>query len=167
MAMLLAMPALAGAPLPELNGTLKNETPYGTGALTWLWMTAYDAELWTDAESWSMESPFALSLTYHMAFSSEDIVSRTEEELAKVSDVTAEQLAAWRPQLQRAIPPVREGDRITALYVPGQRVQFFMNGQPTGKISDPDFAAPFFAIWLSEKTSEPGLRAALLKGRQP
>lgn len=167
MALLVAMPTFAGAPLPELDGTLKNDKPYGTGQLSWLWMTAYDAELWMDAESWSMGVPFALTLTYRMAFSSDEIVTRTEEEMSKVSPVTAVQLASWQPTLLRAIPPVVKGDRITALHIPGQPVQFFHNGQKTAKLSDPLFADPFFAIWLSEKTSEPSLRAALLKGRQP
>ena len=39
-----------------------------------------------------------------------------------------------------------------------------MNGKPTGEIRDAEFARLFFGIWLSPKTSEPELRAALLAG---
>lgn len=39
---------------------------------------------------------------------------------------------------------------------------FFFNGKPTAAINDKAFARLFFGIWLSPKTSAPGLRNALI-----
>jgi hypothetical protein len=46
--------------------------------------------------------------------------------------------------------------------VPGMGARFFVNGALKGDVRDPAFATLFFGIWLSEKTSEPALRSALL-----
>jgi hydroxyacylglutathione hydrolase len=60
---------------------------------------------------------------------------------------------------------LKDGDRITALHVPGQAVRFFHNGRATAEVGDAAFADSFFGIWLSPKTSEPKLRARLLSLR--
>jgi hypothetical protein len=38
----------------------------------------------------------------------------------------------------------------------------YFNGKPTAAINDKAFARLFFGIWLSPKTSAPGLRNALI-----
>lgn len=164
---LLSLPVHAGETLPELKDTLKAEAPYGTGKLTWLWMKAYDAELWMDSETWSLDEPFALSLTYGMEFASQELADRSVEEMKKVSTLSDQQLETVRALLRRMFPNVKAGDRITALNVPGKSVRFFHNGRLTGKIAEAYFPDAFFAIWLSEKTSEPALRRSLLKIGQP
>lgn len=150
----------------ELPPTIRAAQPYGSGSLTWLVFTAYDATLWTDAAQWSMNEPFALTLRYRMSFSTEELVERTIEELAKVSPGTPKDaLGRYAVSLSRAFPAVKDGDRITALHVPGQSVRFFHNGRPTADVGEAGFAEPFFGIWFSPKTSEPRLRAALLRLR--
>ena len=148
----------------EISGTIKAERPYGTGSLTWLFLTAYDASLWTDAPTWSMRETFALSITYKMSFSREELVERTVEEMKRVSPgLSDEALSRFGARLSKAYPAVKSGDRITALHVPSQPVRFYHNGVMTSDIADADFAEPFFGIWLSPKTSEPSLRAGLLR----
>jgi hypothetical protein len=150
----------------ELGGAINATKPYGSGSLTWLVFTAYDATLWTDAPQWSMSAPFALALQYRMSFTSEELVERTIEELVKVAPATPKaSLPAYSASLRRAFPNVKDGDRITALYVPGGAVRFFHNGRQTAEIVDPAFAEPFFGIWFSPRTSEPRLRAGLLRLR--
>ena len=150
----------------ELGGSIDATQPYGRGSLTWLVFTAYEATLWTDATSWSMNAPFALTLTYRMSFTTEELVERTVDEMAKVSPTTLKAtLGQYAAALRRAFPNVKDGDRITALHLPGSGVRFFHNGVKTAAIADPAFAEPFFGIWLSPKTSEPRLRAALLRLR--
>jgi hypothetical protein len=150
----------------ELGSAINATKPYGSGSLTWLVFTAYDATLWTDAPQWSMSAPFALTLKYRMSFTSEELVERTIEELVKVAPGTPKaSLPAYTASLRRAFPNVKDGDRITALHMPGGSVRFFHNGTQTAEIADPEFAEPFFGIWFSPRTSEPRLRAGLLRLR--
>jgi hypothetical protein len=160
--LLFTVPALA-APA-EIAGVIHADAPYGKGSYGAVIITAYDAELWTDAAAWSMDAPFALTLHYHMGFSTDDFVSRGIGEMKHVDpsldDATLKRFGA---AMTKTFPPVKDGDTTTALYQPGQPVKVFHNGAPTGEIADKDFAAPFFGIWLSPKSSAPSLRAQLLR----
>ena len=158
-----ATPALAASKPAEIGGVIHATKPYGEGAVRFLFITAYDATLWTDAPHWSMNAPFALVLHYGMGFSTDDLVSRSIKEMRHVAPGTSEaKLQQYKAALTRVFPDVKSGDTITALYVPGRPVQFFLDGRQTGEVADPGFAAPFFAIWLSPQTSDPDLRAKLL-----
>jgi Chalcone isomerase-like len=57
---------------------------------------------------------------------------------------------------------VKSGDKLTGVFLPKQGTRFFFNGRLTAEINDPAFGDAFFAIWLDEKTKQPGLRRALL-----
>lgn len=161
---LLVTPATAAEKPPELMGVIQATVPYGEGSLSWLIFTAYEATVWTDAPTWSMSVPFALTLRYDIAFTTEEVVDRTMGELEKVapglSPATRER---YRATMMRIFPAVKSGDWVTALHRLGQPVAFFHNGKPTGDSEDPAFADPFFAIWFSRETSEPSLRANLLR----
>jgi hypothetical protein len=50
------------------------------------------------------------------------------------------------------------------VHLPGNGAQLLVNGKASGEIRDTEFARLFFGIWLSPKTSEPKVRAALLAG---
>jgi nitrogen regulatory protein PII len=94
----------------------------------------------------------------------DEMVERTLEEMKALDPaLTADQLQRHARMLRNAFPPVKAGDRITAIHTPGQPVRFFHNGRMTASSEDSSFAAPFFGIWLSPKTSEPSLRRALLR----
>jgi hypothetical protein len=161
---LLCTPAFAAAKPAEIASTIKAEQPFGHGSLTWLMIKAYDADLWTDAPRWSMQAPFALTLTYNMSFSVDEIVSRSVKEMKRDNAaLSAADLARFRKFMTGAFTSVKSGDEITGLHTPDGTTQFFTNGRPTGQIKDPDFAQAFFGIWLSPSTSEPLLRARLLR----
>jgi hypothetical protein len=162
-ACLIATPALA-APPPEIASVIHAATPYGQGKYTFLFMTAYEAQLWTDAPQWSMAVPFALTLRYHMGFSSDDFASRAKSEMKHVDPSLSDaMLDSYGAAIAKVFPPVKDGDEITALYQPGQPVQVFKNGSPTGTVADSGFAEPFFGIWLSPKSSDSSLRKKLLR----
>lgn len=151
------------APPKEIASVIHADAPHGKGTYTALVITAYDAELWTDAAQWSMDAPFALRLRYHMGFSTDDFVSRARSEMHHVDPaLTDVQLDDFAKAMIPVFPPVKDGDTITALYQPGKPVTVFHNGAATGSIDAKGFAAPFFGIWLSPNSSAPGLRAALL-----
>jgi hypothetical protein len=147
----------------EIAPVIKSPEPYGKGTMRWLLIPAYDAALWTDAEQWSMQSPFALTLKYHMSFSTSDIVERSLKEMANVDpQLSATTVASYRAMLMPLMPDVKSGDEVTGLYTPDGTVKFFRDGQLTGEVRDQRFAQTFFAIWFSPQTSEPSLRAKLL-----
>ena len=56
------------------------------------------------------------------------------------------------------------GDRLTGLYEPGRGMRLWRGSEPLGASEDAELARLFFGIWLSPRTSEPGLRKALLAG---
>jgi hypothetical protein len=101
-----------------------------------------------------------------MSFTREELVERTLEEMQRVSPgLQRAALTGFGASLRRAFQNVDSGDRITALLVPGAPVRFFHNGKVTHQIDGADFAEAFFGIWLSPRTSEPDVRAGLLKIR--
>lgn len=159
---LAATPALAAAPA-EIAPVIHAKTPYGEGDYTFLLMTAYQAQLWTDAPQWSMRAPFALTIRYGMGFSTDDFVSRAIDEMKHVDPSLSQQtLDSYAAAMTKVFPPVEKGDEITALYRPGKPVKVFKNGAPTGSVAAKGFAQPFFGIWLSPASSDPTLRNMLL-----
>jgi hypothetical protein len=157
--------ASAHAQPPEIASAIHAEKPYGTGTIKLVVVPVYDAALWTDAPQWSMTAPFALSLTYHMGFSSAEIVARSEKEMRRDDPaLSPAALAAFGKAMARVMPSVARGDRVTGLSMPGGKVEFFHNGRATGAVGAPGFAKAFFGIWLSPRTTEPALRTSLLRG---
>jgi Chalcone isomerase-like len=164
--LLMAMPIVASGPAlaapAEIASVIHAATPYGTGKYAVLFITAYDTELWTDAPHWSMDTPFALTLRYHIGFSSSYLVNRSLREMKgvdpKLSDADIERYR----KAMAFFAPASSGDEMTMLYQPGQPVRFFKNGAPTGEVNEPGFAQDFFGVWLSPATSEPDLRKSLL-----
>jgi hypothetical protein len=149
---------------PEIADVIRSDKPFGEGHVNFLFIKAYNARLWTDASTWSMETPCAMEITYGMSFDTEDLVERTIKEMKNVNPaLSTADVAKLTPELDKVYPPVKSGDRLVALYVPGKPIMFSHNGMPTGSIAGEDFAKDFFGIWLSPNTSAPGLRKELLK----
>ena len=148
---------------PELVHYIHANSPYGQGSLTKLWVHVYDATLWTDAHAWSMSAPFALALRYDTDLSSSLLVDRSLDAMRRSPDFPEAQAASYTSQLSAIFPNVDEGDVVTVLYLPQKGALFYFNGKPCGAIKDKAFAQRFFNIWFSPHTSEPELRAALLR----
>ena len=87
-------------------------------------VTAYDAELWTDAKTWSMEAPFALTLRYHMGFSTDDFVSRGLSEMKHVD-----------PSLDDATLK-RFGDAMTRVFPAGEGRRHRHRAVPAGQAGE-------------------------------
>ena len=158
--MVAPVPALA-APA-EIASVIHAATPYGTGKYAVLFITAYDAEVWTDAPQWSMSAPFALTLRYHIGFSSDYLLNRTLREMKGVDPKLSDADIARYKKAMAFFAAASSGDEMTMLYQPGEPVKFFKNGAPTGEVNEPGFAQDFFGVWLSPATSEPDLRKSLL-----
>ena len=141
----------------------------GNGTLRFIGLRVYDARLWIAERPISTDwisLPFALELEYLRALDGEQIADRSLVEMRRQGEIAAEPAARWLAAMKKMFPDVKAGDRITGLNLPGEGVRFFINGTARGDVKDTDFARFFFGIWLSPKTSEPGLREGLLgKGK--
>ncbi len=151
------------APLPPaLAANFTQAAPHGQGSYYWGIFHVYDAALWTDATDWSYGAPFALTLRYRIDAHAKDIADETIKQLRLVSDLTPAQLESFAAELGTLYPEMKTGDTITAAYSPGKPAAIYHNSELRGTIREAAFIRPFFSIWLSERTSEPKLRAKLL-----
>jgi hypothetical protein len=128
-----------------------------------MFLDVYHTSLWTDAKKWSYKDPFALSITYHMRFTNEELVKKSLEEMERIHGITGQDAKIAEQRLLKLFPTVKPGDRITAYYVPGQKVAFYYNGKLRGELTEKNLLVPFLDIWLSPKTERPEVRAQLLK----
>ena len=155
-------PALVRQALPEA-------TLWGQGHLRFLGLRVYDARLWAgprfEVADFGAQS-LALELSYHRAFAGVAIAQRSIEEIERQGDLAPAQAQRWQRALAAVLPDVQPGERLTGLYQPGLGMRLWRGQQALGAIDDAELARRFFGIWLSPRTSEPGLRSALL-ARKP
>ena len=164
--LLLVIPSLAvAAKPPELAPVMKAEAPVGSYSFRKLMLHVYDIAFWSDSGSWS-KAPYALSITYDMNFTSDELAERTGDEMKGVSNLTPETIEKYTELLRGIYPPVKDGDRITALQKDAGTTVFYHNGKQVGVVPDAQFAQPFFGIWLSPKSSEPDMRKQLTSGKK-
>jgi hypothetical protein len=167
-----ALPAVARArPAP---GELATELPaarlQGSGRMRFMGLRVYDVHLFTaakpvpaDAGGWA-EVPLALEIEYARGLDGARIAERSLEEMRRQAEIDAARGERWLAAMKGLFPSVREGDRLTGVHRPGEGARFYFNGSLKGEVRDPEFTRLFFGIWLSTRTSEPALRAALLGG---
>ena len=154
---------------PEIVA-LRGAIPTAPVRLRFWGFDVYDARLWTPPGfrySLATQFPFALELQYLRRLEGGAIASRSLDEMRRLATLTDAQAQRWLLAMREVFPNVKEGDRITGVNVPGEGVEFWVNGQRAGDVKDPAFANLFFGIWLNERTSEPKLRAQLLQGMTP
>ena len=152
---------------PEIKDILPQQKLLGKTRLTVWGFQVYDARLWSAPGVKASElpgQPFALELSYLRDFESADIAKRSLAEMRRSAAISDAQAKTWTAEMRRVFPNVVRGDRIMGVNQPGVGAQFFVNGKASGEIRDPIFARLFFGIWLSDKTSEPQMRDALLSG---
>jgi hypothetical protein len=151
---------------------IRNELPgarlQGTARMRFFGLPVYDIRLWS-AQPPLRDDPasqaLALELQYARALDGAAIAERSLQEMRRQdSTLDAARAEQWLTAMRRLFPDVTAGDRLTGVQRPARAARFFHNGRFIGEVADGDFARLFFGIWLSERTSEPGLRAELLKG---
>lgn len=143
---------------PEVVRVFKANAPTGVGVYRQFMLRAYEAAYWQKGGA------KALSITYFWDIESKDINDRTDKEMKIVRPALPEEkIRKWRALLDKAIPNVLEGERITAIYDPkAETTTLFHQGQKRGVIKGADFADAFFAIWLDERSTAQELRTKLL-----
>ncbi len=157
----------APSPPAEVRLELPDARQWGSGRLTYLFFHVYDMHLWANADFDAgryEQLPLALQLDYARDLSGVKIAERSITEMLRSGEIAADKQARWLAAMTKAFPNVVEGDRITGVQIPATATRFFVNGRLTGEVRDAEFTRLFFGIWLSPRTSEPKLRAALLAG---
>ena len=137
----------------------------GSGSYTWWGFDIYQASLWVEPGfdgGQPERQRFALELQYRRNFKGADIAQRSLEEMRRLDRISPEQARAWLQFMQEAFPDVETGDRLLGVHLPGAGARFYANGRLTAETKDAGFARLFFGIWLSDRTSAPRLREALL-----
>lgn len=158
--------AFANEAVPtEVAAALPGARLQGQGRLRFLGLHVYDAVLWSvqrvapaDVDS----AALALELRYARTLRGPLIAERSIDEMKRVGEFGEADSQRWLDAMKRIFPDVNAGDRITGVHRPGEGARFFVNGKAVGEIREAAFARLFFGIWLSPRTSEPALRAALL-----
>ena len=167
LAVLLLHCAGALAAPAHIEGHVPSARLAGQGAFTWFGIRIYDAELWVGEQGYQPGQPFALELRYARRLDGVKIAEASADEMEKLGAGTAAQRRAWLARMKEVFPDVREGTRISGVFVPAGGVRFYLDGRALASIPDPQFAAAFFAIWLDPRTTAGKLRTALLKDAAP
>ena len=160
------MAAAAPAAPPELLTELPEARWRGNATMRFLGLHVYDISLWSPQplSGDGAEQPLALSLRYARRLVGRQIAERSLDEMRRIGPINDAQADAWLQAMTRLFPDVAAQDRLTGVQRPGEAARFYFNGQRRGELADAQFARLFFGIWLSPKTSEPGLRQRLLSG---
>ena len=164
-AVLLAASSFAQAVPDALRQSGASWTQWGSGEMSWFGFSLYRATLWVAARPSAdlpANVPTALQLDYRRDIPRDRLVQTSLDEMRRLG-ASDTQLLRWKSELSRVFPDVKEGESIVGVHYPGRGASFYYRGRPSGEIADADFARLFFAIWLDPRSSQPGLRAALLE----
>ena len=153
--------AMAAAPFAAFASTdptagLKR---WGNGEFRRFGFLVYEATLWAGDDP--QRPPLALRLDYKRNIAGAAIAEASVKEMRALGADEAS-LKRWGALMSRLFPDVKPGDYIVGQYDP-EGARFYFNDRLLGGVDDPGFARAFFGIWLDERTSAPGLRAALLR----
>jgi hypothetical protein len=160
---LAALTALASPPLPELvqkdhpGLVLQSQSPF-----RFFGLKVYDIRLWAPEGRYRADLPHALELTYDMTLKGADIAKRSITEMRGQGYGPDAKLARWNAEMAKIFPDIKPGDTLIGVHAPGKEVRFYTRDKFIATVTEPEFAKAFFDIWLSDKTSEPGLRERLL-----
>ncbi len=142
----------------------------GQHRFTYWGFEVYDASLWSSnafvPEAWAKQR-LVLELRYLRDFNGADIAQRSIDEIHGQRALTTAQKQIWLAALERLIPNVRKGERLSGVYSPDKGMQLLHQDRLVGEVADIELAQRFFGIWLAPETSQRQLRQQLLAGAQP
>lgn len=154
LSLLLAGPAQA-VPVQQLDAV-------GAATLKVFLWTIYDSRLYSEDGNFDgIEPNVALEITYRRNIDSQDLVQRTRKEWRKLS-LYQPRHEQWLDELRSMWPDVKDGDTLLLVVEKNLASQFYLNGNPIGRMEDSDFTRSFLSIWLSKDSSYPALRDQLL-----
>ena len=134
----------------------------GEAVMRFLGFKVYDVRLWTQQKAFSHAEPFAIELVYDMNLNGRDIAERSVKEMRAQGCSDEKKLQRWGEEMIKIFPDIKPGDTLIGVSIPGKEARFYNREKHLRTVADPEFAQAFFDIWVSDKTSEPGLRLKLL-----
>lgn len=158
----LAGPVRAQSLPAEAARLLPGAREAGSGTLRYFGLLVYDAKLWTTGARFDAGAPFALGIRYARNIKGQKLVRESVNQWRGMRYGYEDRYAAWEAEMQRIFPDVVPEDELVGVYLPGTGARFYFNGKLTGEVADLAFARAIFAIWLDERSTEPGLRRALI-----
>ena len=145
----------------------------GQGSRTKLMITVYQLGLYlsqpsTDAQA-ILQSDTVMALRLEITSSlitSDKMAGATREGFAQANPKASPELQAHIDQLISAFQEdINQGDHYDMLYLPGQGVEIYKNGQLSNSVaSDNSFKQALFAIWLGKTPVQKTLKKALITG---
>ncbi|SES63649.1 chalcone isomerase family protein [Thalassotalea agarivorans] len=145
----------------NLSWGTDNFKEVGSARFSYFFWDIYDSKLLTPTGSYNeSEWPIQLQITYLRDIKAKALVESTQEQWQHLN-VPSQNYQDYIPMLLTMWPDIKEGDSLT-LTVNENGSMFHFNNEMIGQVQDQDFGPLFAAIWLSEGTSEPELRARLL-----
>ena len=157
-----AMAGIAQTLPPVVAAELPGLTVRGKGTMRFIGLKVYEVRLWTAMKPFGHDDPFALELIYDMSFSGRDIAERSVKEIRGQGYNDEARLKRWGAEMANIFPDIKQGDTLVGVNVPGKEIRFYTPEKFIAAVPDPEFARAFFDIWLSEKSSAPGVRGNLL-----
>ena len=127
----------------------------GATLCRWRGFKVYTAAFYAVPEARSSDEvlgdvPKRLVLHYEREIPKEDIIEATVRTLRENPKVNLAELQPRLDLIYSWYQDVKEGDRFSLDYVPGEGSELFFNGESRGVIPGADFARAFFGIWVSE-----------------
>ena len=154
----------------RMQGFLRSPRLVGQHRFTYWGFEVYDASLWASSEfspeDWARQA-LILELRYLRDFKGADIAQRSMDEMQGQRALNPVQLKSWLDTLQKLIPNVRSGERLTGVYRPDTGMQLLHQDRLVGEVRDAELAQRFMGIWLAPETSQRQLRQQLLAGARP
>ncbi|MGV0958486.1 MAG: chalcone isomerase family protein [Limnohabitans sp.] len=154
----------------RMQGFLNAPRLVGQHRFTYWGFEVYDASLWAGSEfspeDWAQQA-LILELRYLRDFKGSDIAQRSIDEMHGQRALNPVQLRNWLETLQKLMPNIRSGERLTGVYRPDKGMQLLHQDRLVGEVRDAELARRFLGIWLAPETSQRQLRQQLLAGARP
>jgi hypothetical protein len=147
--------SLAKSAPPEVVSAFAAPKLVSTAEMSLLFWRVFRAELWSNDGVFDWAKPFALSLTYDMEFSADELTDKTITEIDRLTDWSTPALASLRDKISPCMATVTDGDRFTAVGVSPDKVTMFLNSREQCQLETPDLRRAFFQIWLSDDSRFP------------
>ncbi|WP_022953257.1 chalcone isomerase family protein [Leucothrix mucor] len=150
---------------PLFANTSLSNTPLktvGKAEMRWLMFPLYQISLKTpDGRYQENRFPQVLDITYRRDIDKRDLLTATDQQWQRLGLPQA-QRQSWINQLHAIWPTVKSGDQLGFKLDSQGKNYFTYNGKNIGGVADAQFGQSFLAIWLSPKTSQPGIRQRLI-----
>ena len=134
----------------------------GQAQMRWLMFPLYRVSLKTaDGRYQENQYPQMLDILYLRTIDKQDLLAATDNQWNRLGVPQAKR-KLWISQLGKLWPTIKKGDRLAFQVNPDGYNYFIYNGKRIGGVADKQFGKSFLDIWLSPKTSQPGIRQRLI-----